>query len=32
MNNIGGPMANNYIKDVFKDVLKHTHGLGILKW
>ena len=24
-------MANNYIKDVFKDVLKHTHGLGIFE-
>ena len=24
-------MANNYIKDIFKDVLKHTHGLGIFE-
>ena len=24
-------MANNYIKDVLKDVLKHTHGLGIFE-
>ena len=23
--------ANNYIKDVLKDVLKHTHGLGIFE-
>jgi hypothetical protein len=24
-------MANNYIKDFFKDVLKHTHSLGIFE-
>ena len=22
-------MANNYIKDILKDVIKHTHSLGI---
>ena len=24
-------MANNYIKDTLKDVLKHTHNLGIFE-
>ena len=24
-------MANNYIKDTLKDVLKHTHSLGIFE-
>ena len=24
-------MANNHIKDILKDVLKHTHGLGIFE-
>lgn len=24
-------MANNYIKDYFKDVLRHTHSLGIFE-
>ena len=22
-------MANNYIKDTLKDIIKHTHSLGI---
>ena len=24
-------MANNYIKDTLKDVLRHTHSLGIFE-
>ena len=24
-------MATNHIKDILKDVLKHTHGLGIFE-